>query len=37
MEESIAAGFQYSNTTRELWNSIDAAYAQKRNKTQIFY
>lgn len=36
MEESIAASFKYCDTAKELWDSIEAAYEQKRNNARIF-
>lgn len=35
MEEGIAGSFKYCNTAKELWDSIEAAYAQKRNNARI--
>lgn len=34
MELSIAPSFKYSNTAKELWDSIEVAYAQKRNNAR---
>lgn len=36
MEEGISRSFKYSTTAKELWDSIEAAYAQKRNNARIF-
>lgn len=35
MEEGTGRGFKYSDTAKELWESIEAAYAQKRNNSHI--
>ena len=35
MEGGIAKSFKYSETAKELWQSIEAAYAQKRNNAKI--
>ena len=31
MEEGIAKSFKYSKIAKEFWESIEEAYAQKRN------
>lgn len=35
MEEGVAKGFKYSEAAKDLWESIEAAYAQKRNNARI--
>lgn len=35
MEEGIAMSFKYSETTKDLWKSIEAACGQKRNNARI--
>lgn len=36
MEENIPNNFKYSDTAKDLWDSIEVAYAQKRNNACIF-
>lgn len=36
MGDSIAASFKYSNLAKGLRDSIEVAYAQKRNNVRIF-
>lgn len=35
MEEGIEKSFKYSENTKELWDSIEAGYAQKQNNARI--
>ena len=35
MEGGIAKSFKYFETAQELWESIEAAYAEKRNNARI--
>eukprot|EP00268_Persea_americana_P002437 TRINITY_DN107351_c0_g1_i1.p1 TRINITY_DN107351_c0_g1~~TRINITY_DN107351_c0_g1_i1.p1 ORF type:complete len:160 (+),score=24.65 TRINITY_DN107351_c0_g1_i1:437-916(+) len=35
MEKDIAASFEYCNAAKEVWESIEAAYAQKKNSARI--